>query len=288
MSELPANRVELRHLRSFQAVARLKSFTKAAGALAITQPALSRTVRQLEDILEVTLLDRSTRHVELTSAGQAFLDHVERGLAELDSGIAAARRDAAIRFGFGWLLPDPWAQDTVARFERAVGTRVDLVRIDDPLTAVQQGQVEIALVRGPVRIPGLRVVHLFDEPRVAVCSVRSVLADRKQLAWQDVPRWPLVVNMVSGTTGPWSWPADEAPETVVETANFDEWIESVAADRGIGVVPEVAMRRNIHPAVRFIPLVDAPPSPVSLVFRPGETRLRHFIDVALSVGNALA
>ncbi|MGY6653612.1 LysR family transcriptional regulator, partial [Amycolatopsis sp. TRM77291] len=194
MNEFSANRVELRHLRSFQTVARLKSFTKAAGVLAITQPALSRTVRQLEDILEVTLLDRSTRHVELTSAGQTLLDHVERSLAELDRGIAAARRESTIRLGFSWLLPDPWAQDTVTRFERATGTTVDLIRIDDPLTAVQQGQVEIALVRGPVRIPGLRVVDLFDEPRVAVCSVRSALAENAQLAWRDVPRWPRGVN----------------------------------------------------------------------------------------------
>ncbi|MGY6653613.1 LysR substrate-binding domain-containing protein [Amycolatopsis sp. TRM77291] len=74
----------------------------------------------------------------------------------------------------------------------------------------------------------------------------------------------------------------------METTNFDEWIESVAADRGIGVVPEVAMRRNIHPAVRFIPLPDAPPSPVALVFRPHvhETMLRHFVDISLTSAGA--
>ncbi|MGO9508864.1 MAG: LysR family transcriptional regulator, partial [Mycobacterium sp.] len=244
MDGVQSSRVELRHLRVFAAVARLNSFTQAADELAITQPALSRTVRQLEDALGVTLLDRSSRHVELTQAGRTFLDYVERVLAELERGFGAVRQQASIRLGFSWLLPDPWAQNTVARFERATGATVSLIRTDDAQAAVQQGKVDVAVVRGQVTSGAVRAVHLFDESRVAVCAMRSALADRAELDWAEVPRWPLVVNVASGTTGPWSWPAGEGPKTVVETANFDEWIESVAADRGIGVIPDVAVRRN--------------------------------------------
>jgi hypothetical protein len=60
---------ELRHLRAFVAVARSGSFTRAAGQLLITQPALSRTIQQLESALAVRLLERTSRHVELTAAG---------------------------------------------------------------------------------------------------------------------------------------------------------------------------------------------------------------------------
>lgn len=284
MGGLDSSRVELRHLRVFEAVARLKSFTHAADELSITQPALSRTIQQLEDALGVTLLDRSSRHVEMTHAGRTFLDHVERVLAELERGFAAVRRQASIRLGFSWLLPDPWAQDTVARFERATGTKVSLIRTDDALGAVQQGKVDIAVVRGQVTSTAVRVVHLFNESRVAVCSVHSRLADTSELDWAEVPRWPLVVNVASGTTGPWSWPAGEGPETVVETTNFDEWIESVAAERGIGVIPDVAIRRNIHPGVRFIALRGAPQSPVVLAFLPRARNavLRRFIEAAVA------
>jgi DNA-binding transcriptional LysR family regulator len=284
MAGLEHSRIELRHLRMFEAVARLKSFTHAADELTITQPALSRTIQQLEDALGVTLLDRSSRHVELTEVGQTFLEHVERILAELERGLDHVRRQATVRLGFSWLLPDPWAQDTVARFERATGTTVNLIRTDDPLAAVQQGKVDIAVVRGPVKSTAVRVVHLFNESRVAVCSVHSALASRSELDWAEVPRWPLVVNIATGTTGPWSWAAGEGPETVVETANFDEWIESVAADRGIGVVPEVARRRNIHPGVRFVPLRGAPPSPVALTFLPHARNavLRRFVEAAVA------
>ncbi|MGZ4576823.1 MAG: LysR family transcriptional regulator [Mycobacterium sp.] len=283
MGALASGRVELRHLRAFKAVARLKSFTQAADELRITQPALSRTIRQLEDALGVTLVDRTSRHVETTRAGRTFLDHVERVLAEMERAFGAVRRQASIGLGFSWLLPDPWAQDTVARFERATGTTVRLVRTDDALSAVQQGRVDVAVVRGQVTSTAVRVVHLFDESRVAVCSVHSPLAARSELAWADVPQWPLVVNTASGTTGPWSWPAGRGPETIVETTNFDEWLESVAADRGIGVIPDVAVRRNIHPGVRFVALRGAPESPVSLAFLPRVRNavLRRFVEAAV-------
>ena len=77
MEAVESGRVELRHLRVFEAVARLRSFTRAADELSITQPTLSRTIRQLEDALGVTLLDSSPRHVEPTPAGRTFLGGID-------------------------------------------------------------------------------------------------------------------------------------------------------------------------------------------------------------------
>jgi DNA-binding transcriptional LysR family regulator len=277
--------VELRHLRAFVAVARSGSFTRAAGQLLITQPALTRTIQQLESALQVRLLERTSRHVELTPAGREFCGHAERVLAELDIALASVRQQVSVRLGFSWLLPDPWAQDAVAGFERASGNSVALVRSDDPLAALRQASIDVALIRGAIPDDApVRRVHLFDEVRVAVCSAQSELAGYAELDWDEVPRWPLVVNTVSGTTGPWSWPPGRGPERVVETKNFDEWLESVAAGRGIGVVPDMARRRNIHSAVRFIPLRNAPPSPVWLAFLPHvrEPLMRQFVAAAVA------
>jgi DNA-binding transcriptional LysR family regulator len=277
--------VELRHLRAFVAVAASRSFTRAAEQLFITQPALTRTIRQLESLLGTALIDRATHPISLTPAGEEFLPYASRVLSDLEAGVGTIRKHASVRLGFAWLLPDPWAQHAVTQFEAATGNSVTLVRSDDPLTAVDEGKVDVALVRGAIRdTRAVRTVHLFDETRVAVCSVNSSLASLVELDWKDVPDWTLVVNTVSGTTGPWSWPTGAGPRRVVETGNFDEWLESVAADRGIGIVPDVAQRRSIHPAVRFVPLRNAPPSPVSLAFRPGvrEPLLRRFVQAALT------
>jgi DNA-binding transcriptional LysR family regulator len=277
--------VELRHLRAFVAVAASRSFTRAATGLFITQPALTRTIRQLESLLGAALIDRGTHPVSLTPAGEEFLPYASRILRDLEIGVDLIRKHADVRLGFSWLLPDPWAQHAVTQFESATGNSISLIRCDDPLAAADEGKVDVALVR--VTGPGarsLRVVHLFDETRVAVCSVHSSLAGVGELDWNDAPDWTLVVNTVSGTTGPWSWPAGGGPRRIVATSNLDEWIESVAADRGIGIVPDVAQRRSIHPAVRFIPMRNAPLSPVSLAFRPGvrEPLLRSFVEAALT------
>ncbi|HSY15485.1 MAG TPA: LysR family transcriptional regulator [Jatrophihabitantaceae bacterium] len=276
--------VELRHLRAFVAVARSSSFTRAAEQLLITQPALTRTVQQLESALQVTLLDRTSRHVGLTEVGREFYDRAGRLLADLDLALASVRRQVTVRLGFSWLLPDPWAQQTVSRFEHNTGNTVSLVRVDDSLVALEQAVIDVALVRGglPAKSAARRV-HLFDERRVAICSERSELAGREVIDWSEVPDWPLVVNTLSGTTGPWSWPDGDGPEHVIETGNFDEWLESVAADRGIGVVPDVAVRRNIHSAVRYVPITNAPLVPVSLAFLPHarESLMRQFVEAAI-------
>jgi DNA-binding transcriptional LysR family regulator len=280
--------VELRHLRAFAAVGQHLSFTRAAEELLITQPALTRTVQQLETALQVGLFERDSRHVSLTAAGTEFLEQVQRVLVGVDRALASVRKHVTVRLGFSWLLPDPWAQRAVRDYEAATGNTVSLVRVDDPLAAAAQDQVDVAVVRGDREPPaGVRLVHLCDEERVAVCSEDSPLAAVERLAWADLADWPLVVNVVSGTTGPWSWPDGGGPTRFVETRNFDEWLESVAANRGIGVVPEVAMRRNLHPAVRFIPLTDAPTSPVSLAFRPERQPplLRRFVELALAAAS---
>ena len=76
---------------------------------------------------------------------------------------------------------------------------------------------------------------------------------------------------------------------IVETTNFDEWIESVAADRGIGVIPDVAVRRNVHPGVRFIALRGAPESPVALAFLPRARSavLRRFVESAVATAKKM-
>ncbi|MEV7991323.1 LysR family transcriptional regulator [Streptomyces sp. NPDC086077] len=281
--------VEIRHLRAFTAVARCRSFSRAAQELLITQPALSRTVAQLEAALGVRLLERTSRRVEPTDAGKEFLQQAEQVLASFDHALTTARQRAILRLGFSWLLPAPWAQRTIKSFEETTGASVTLSRTDDPLQALHERTVDIAVVRGDAASPQpLRTVWLYDETRFAVCARESPLADRDHLDWGEVRHWRLVVNSVSGTTGPWSWPEESRPEDIVETSNYDEWVETVAANRGIGIVPETARHRSPHPALRFIALTNAPPVPVRLVYLPDGPRIliRRFVDASLEAAGS--
>src|SRR5215204_5666278 len=85
----------LRQLRAFVVVARLGSFTRAAHLLHLSQPALTKQVRQLEETLGVRLLDRNTRAVELTRIGKGLAPVVTQLLQEIDAVLARTKQLAA-------------------------------------------------------------------------------------------------------------------------------------------------------------------------------------------------
>jgi DNA-binding transcriptional LysR family regulator len=98
--------IELRQLRYFVAVAEELHFGRAAERLHMSQSPLSRAIRELERELGLVLLVRTTRRVELTTAGSALLERARRALGEIDGAIADARRatqpdDAVVAVGYG-------------------------------------------------------------------------------------------------------------------------------------------------------------------------------------------
>lgn len=274
--------VELRHLRAFAAVAEQRSFTAAARRLLITQPALSRTIRQLEAALGARLLERTSRSVELTDAGRSFLARVQGILRELDLATAEVRGERELRIGFSWVLPDPWATLAVAAFEHATGAGAHLIRRDDLGSALARGEVDVALVRHPLPGAEASTLTLFEEPRVAAVSTRSALAERERIAWNELAEHPIVVNTVSGSTRPELWAPEHRPARTIECGNYDEWIALVAAGRGVGATPLSATSTYAHAGVLFIPLLDAPGVPLLLTWLPRRAGplVRRFAQVA--------
>ncbi|AHH19243.1 putative transcriptional regulator, LysR family [Nocardia nova SH22a] len=276
--------LELRHLRAFVVLCAERNYTRAAVRLHTTQPSLTRTVQQAERILDCTLVERSARRFALTSEGEYLLAAATRIVADIDTVTAELRLRAVVSVGFSWLLPDEWFTAVRTRFE-ALGGRVGIHRIDDPVAAVAAGRIDIALYRKDIRLPAALTGRIIGtERRVAAVSSRSVLVSGPAPRWRDLARYPLVVNTVSGTTDETSWETGEFDREIITCTNFDEWIELVAADRGIGAVPELARTRAPHPGVVYLDIPDAPPSELRLAWRtrpaPGRS-VQSFLDIAL-------
>lgn len=88
-------RIKFRHLEAFSAIARQRSFKAAAEHLNLTQPAISRTLKELEEILGVVMMERSRSGVELTPEGEVFLQFAEQSTAALRHGLRSLRASSA-------------------------------------------------------------------------------------------------------------------------------------------------------------------------------------------------
>ncbi|WKX07870.1 LysR family transcriptional regulator [Streptomyces sp. NL15-2K] len=257
--------LNFKHLQAFLAVADTLSFTSAADQLGSNQPTLTRSVRRLEEQLGVPLFLRTTRQVSLSPDGARLRDRLRELLPHLSQALFPEPERPVLRLGFAWLLPDGWVQEAIRRFEKETGAQVELRRRDDRWAGVDQAAVDVALLRGRPPADRMKVTALGAEECAAAVPQGHPLDGRSWVSWAELADHPLVVNSMSGAIQDADWSADAPPAGTVRCHNFDECLESVAAGRGVSVMPDLVLRRNLHPAVAFVPLREAPSIPLSLI-----------------------
>src|SRR6476469_2938902 len=159
---------EIRQLRYFVAVAERGSVSQAAVDLHISQSALSETLRKLETELGVDLLERSSRGVALTSAGDALLAGARDAIERFDAALAAARgQTGRLRVGFEAAGAGRLSTQSRARFlARFPHVRVEPRRFEwgGEVVAVREGECDVAFVWLPADLTGLTSEIVASEP----------------------------------------------------------------------------------------------------------------------------
>lgn len=167
------HRIKFRHLTCFLEVARQRSVVKAADTLAITQPAVSKTLRELEEHLDARLFDRSKRGVALTDYGKVFLRYAGASVTALRQGvdsISQVRAQGGLTITIG-VLPTVAATIVPAALKRfkTLGNTTT-IRVITGLNTILLGQLrvgELDLVIGrlaePDQMSGLSFLHLYSE-----------------------------------------------------------------------------------------------------------------------------
>jgi DNA-binding transcriptional LysR family regulator len=280
-----------RHLRMLLAIAEQGTLTRAAEQLHLTQPALTRALQQLERHLGARLVDRSTRHLRLTPVGERYVERSRRAVAELDAVLDPGRVDhGPLRVGYAWSALGGLTATGLGRWDRErPGTRLELHRIDERDAGLGSGAVDAAIVRDLPEAPGTERVLVMDEPRVAALSAGHRLAAADGVRLVDLADEPVVVNTVSGTTGPMLWPADRRPSRLVEVGNTDEWLLAITANAGVGVTGAGTAHLHSGPGAVFVPVLDAPTIAVEVAWRvPAHPAVADFValvtDAASSAG----
>jgi LysR family transcriptional regulator, glycine cleavage system transcriptional activator len=164
----------LNALAAFEAVARHRSFTKAAAELFLTHSAVSQRVTQLEKHLEVKLLARSRRSVDLTPAGARYLESVRGALSTLALASDGFSKTAPrqLRLGVLPVFATNWLIYRLRSFHR-LHPNIDLdIQSSTTLANVRTGEVDIAIRWGKGEWPGVECIKLFADELVPVCSKR--------------------------------------------------------------------------------------------------------------------
>jgi DNA-binding transcriptional LysR family regulator len=275
--------MELRTLRYFVAVAEELHFGRAATRLHMSQPPLSRAIKQLEADVGAVLLVRSAAGVALTPAGAALLDEARALLGQAEQArvrVAAAAGAATLTVGILGDSADPGATrlaDAYRRQHPGVEVRVRDADLTDPTCGLRAGLVDVALTRGPFDETGLTVRRLRADPVGAVLRADDPLAGRDRLDLAELAgrRW---FRFPDGTDPAWQeyWHGGEPREGPVVRA-VQECLQAVLWNGTVGLMP-----LGHHPPGELVvvPLGGLAPNPVVVAWKDTSPLVRTFVRLA--------
>ena len=261
----------LRQLRVFVTVAQARSFSRAGEIIGLSQSAVSHSVKELETQTGVKLLDRTTREVVLTEAGQQLAMRLERLLDELNNTLrdvgrlgqqlSGTVRVAASQTISAHLIPQCIAE-SIHRYPD-----IDFVLHDRPqqwvLESIRQGDVDFGIVIDPGAVSDLECEVVLSEPFLLLCRDDDPLASLPQVAWQALQGANLVLQDYASGSRPLidaALTAQGVKATIVQEIGHPATLfPMVEAGIGISVLPALALplpQGSRLTVKRFVPCVE--------------------------------
>ncbi|RFU36558.1 LysR family transcriptional regulator [Actinomadura logoneensis] len=282
----------------FLALADELHFGRTAERLRLSQAAVSQTLRKLERRIGAPLFERTSRRVVPTPVGKQLHDDLAPawaavGRAEADAVAYARGVAGTLTIGFLGASQGELTPRVIAAFRSGhPGTEVRMreVHLGDPFGALRDGTVDLLLTRLPVAEPDLTVGPVvLSEPRMLAVASDHPFARRDSVRMDDLARD--VSFSARGPAPSYWWDAQIPPVTPSGLAvrrerpaeTLQEMMTLVASGEGIAPVPRSVCCAYAYEAVAYVPIEDAPPSDVALVWRTAaETaRIRAFLDATL-------
>lgn len=276
-SALPVIDLDLRLVGYFVAVAEHRHFGRAATALRVAQPSLSRQIRRLEQQLGARLLDRTPQGTRLTEAGEVFLPRAKALLRSATQAAAQARAAAQpsrITIGYTTGMIVTPAVREMRREHPDAEVQVTHLHWGQALDALLGHRVDAVVTRLPFPTDGLHVTILYDEPRVLAMSVDHRLAGRDFVTLDDIADEPM--PRVRDSDPAWSafWRIDprpdgrRAPDGPFIDALEDKF-EVIASGQAVAIA--AGFHGNaLRPDITTVPLQGVEPCHVVLATRAGD------------------
>ncbi|MEM6161772.1 LysR substrate-binding domain-containing protein [Erwinia sp. P6884] len=243
----------LRQLRVFVAVARQGSFSQAGQLIGLSQSAVSHSIKELESEMGIRLLDRTTREVLLTEAGEQLASRLERMLEELNTTLLDVRsygqqRSGTVRVAASQTISAHLMPQCLAASQLHF-PEIKIMLRDRPqqwvLQSIRNAEVDFGIVIGPLAAEDLQCEAILDEPFLLLCRQDDPLASARTIRWQMLNHRPLVLqDYASGSRVL----IDEAlrlqqvqAEIVQEIGHPATLYPMVEAGIGISILPALAL-----------------------------------------------
>ncbi|MFI9203488.1 LysR family transcriptional regulator [Streptomyces sp. NPDC053048] len=256
-------------------------FGRAAQRLFISQPALSRQIRALEESLGLTLVERSTRRVELTPAGEALLPHARAMVDvadELRQAVETARRSPALtgRLVLGaYAVALPVIRTIVQRMrERHPELDVELreVTFAEQARVLLDGRVDAVVCFGPLPA-GLQTLEVATQPRLVCLADDHPLARRDRVTLAELAGIPLI-NVADEVPRVYRefWSADPRPDgspvlfTDHRATTIDTLLSAVCLGQGMAFMAGDVRELIPRPGISYVDVTDLPPCSVVLAW----------------------
>jgi DNA-binding transcriptional LysR family regulator len=296
--------VELKHLRSFLAVAEQLHFRRAAESIHLSEPALSVQIRALEEQIGVQLFVRDRRKTLLTPAGHVFLQDVRDGEKWAEWAVARARRAAlgqigTLRVGFVSTAAAVLIPSLVMRFRKLypeVDVELRNVLTADQLVQLADRRIDAGLLRLPIPPQeNIEATVIHREPFIVLLPASHHLVRKRALRLEDLrdanfvvyarkeaPGFhDLILRMVND--------AGFSPHVAQETSEMPTLVSLVAAGLGIAIAPWSVQLLHRQPGVvvRKLPR-GLPESEIALAVRKNDVSAttKLFVDLALAARKA--
>ena len=254
--------LSLSDLRSFVAVAELSSFGEAASALNISQPALTRRIQKLEELLGVQLLDRTTRQVGPSAVGRDFLPRARHLIDELDSSLLSVREIAERASGLVTVASIPTAVFyLLPEIIEAFGAEFPRVRVkvldegaNSVLRSVIQGEADLGINIIGAEEAEIEWEPILREPYVLACRRDHPLAQRDKVEWSELAPYKLIMAsrlssnrlLIDQALSPLKC----RPRGFYEVNHLTTAFGMVEAGLGVAALPSMSLpRRKDHPVV---------------------------------------
>jgi DNA-binding transcriptional LysR family regulator len=288
--------MDLRQLRYFCAVVREGHFGRAAAALGIAQPPLSRQIQTLERQLGVELLHRTQKKFEVTQAGLLLYERARRLLDGADQAADDVRRlgsgeTGRLTVGFAPSNAFTILPPIVTRFRSAYpDVELELQQLTTSIlvTSLESGSLDVALLRPPLSSRSLQIVTLIREPFVALVPAAHRLAAGSAIQLRQFTGEPFVMYSRAGLpllharVMDMCRRANLSPRIVQYADQIYTVAGFVSAGLGVAVAPSTVTRYNM-PGLRILPLAETPaPLAMAMAWRTGTATglIRNFTRVA--------